>query len=64
MAFASLEALFPFGALGEMLRKDFDRDRPVEAGVGGFVNLAHATGANGGEDFIRAEASSGDEGHS
>jgi len=50
----SLEALFPLGALGEMLGQNFDRDRPLEADVGGLVDLAHAAGSNGSDDLVGA----------
>jgi hypothetical protein len=35
-----LEALLPFGACGELLRKNFDGYRAVETSVGGFVDFS------------------------
>jgi hypothetical protein len=46
-----------------MRGQDFDRDRAIETGVAGFVDLAHPAGPDGREDFIRAEAHAGREGH-
>lgn len=43
--------------LGEMPRKDFDRDHAVQPGVARFVNLTLPTGANGGKDFVWARRS-------
>ena len=60
----TLEARLAFGALGQVLREDLDGNRPVEPSVLGFVDLAHAPLADWGEDFVRAEARSGCEGHS
>ncbi len=50
----AFEACLAFGALGEMLGEDLDGDGPVEAGVVGFVNLAHSSLADWREDFVRA----------
>ena len=36
--------------------QDLDRDDAIEPRVAGLVDLAHAAGAEGGEDFVRAEA--------
>ncbi len=44
-----------------MLGQHLDGDRAIEAGVAGFVHLAHAAFANSGEDFIRAEPNAGGE---
>jgi len=60
----ALEAGFALRAFGEMLGEDLDRNDTVEAGVFGFVDLAHPPGPDGSEDFIRAEARSGSQGHS
>ena len=43
--------------------QDLDGDHAVEAGVARSINLAHATRTEGGEDFVRTEASAGREGH-
>ena len=45
----------PLEALRELLFGDLDRDDPVQACIARFVNLAHATGADRREDFVRAE---------
>jgi len=60
----TLESGLALGALGEMLGEDFDGDDAIQAGVVGFVDLAHAAGSNGSEDLVGAEAGSGSEGHS
>ena len=39
--------------------QDLDRDVAVEARVARAVDLAHAAGAEGGEDLVGAEAGSG-----
>jgi hypothetical protein len=46
----------------ECIGKDFDRDRAVEPGVSGFVDLAHTAGPEGGQDLERPEAPAGTEG--
>ena len=38
-----------------MLGQHLDGDRAVQAGVGRLVDLAHAAGAEGGTDLVRAE---------
>ena len=43
--------------------KDLDRDRAVEAGVAGLVDLAHAARTNSRLDLVGSEAGSGDEAH-
>jgi len=48
----ALEARPPIGISGEVIGKDFDRDRAMEAGVAGLVNFAHAPGANETEDLV------------
>ena len=50
-------------ALGDVVGEDFDGDGAVEAGVFGFVDFAYAAGADGGDDFVRAEFVAGAEGH-
>jgi hypothetical protein len=45
----------------ERVRENFDRDRPIEPRVAGFVHLAHPAGAEQGQDFVRAEAGAGRE---
>ena len=46
-----------------MLGQHLDGDGAVEAGVGGFVDLAHAPGAEGGVDLVGAEGCSRCERH-
>lgn len=46
-----------------MLREDLEGDRPIEAGIGRFVDVAHAAGTDRGLDFIRPETSAGTENH-
>ena len=46
----------------ERLGQDFDGNVPIELRVARAVDLAHAAGANGGEDFIGAEPGAGGEG--
>ena len=41
---------------GERLREDLDGDRAIEPRVARLVDLAHPAGAEGGENFVRAEA--------
>ena len=50
----AIEAGFALGAFGEVLGEDFDRHRPVEARVLGFVDLAHAPGSDGRDDLVGA----------
>jgi hypothetical protein len=58
----ALEARQPLGILGEDVRQDFQRDVAVELGVAGAIDLAHAARADGGDDFIGAEARAGGKG--
>ena len=46
-----------------MLRQHFNGYIVVMAGVEGAINFTHAAGADGGEDFIRAQPCSSREGH-
>ncbi len=46
-----------------MLGEDFDGDRAVEAGIAGFVHLAHAPSPEGGDDLIRTKPNAGGERH-
>ena len=52
------------GVAGDGRRQHFDRDRPFQVAVGRAIDLAHATGANGGNNFIWAEARAGGQGQS
>ncbi len=51
-----LEASLPFGAFGEVLGKNFDGYRAVEAGVGGFVDFAHSAGTDRRKRFDKDRA--------
>jgi hypothetical protein len=53
-------ALEPFR---ELFVRNLDRDGAIEARIAGFVNFSHAAGANGRDDLIRAQASSGRQRH-
>ena len=59
----ALEPREPLGVVGEQLRQDLDRDVAIQPGVARAIDLAHPAGAKGGEDFVRAEASPGGQGH-
>ena len=59
----ALEALAELRIGRERVGQDLDRDGAIEARVAGPVDLAHAAGAEGGEDFVRAEAGAGGKGH-
>jgi hypothetical protein len=48
---------------GYVLGQDLDGDDVIEAGVAGFVDLAHTAGPNGGKDLVRAKPGAGREGH-
>jgi hypothetical protein len=51
----ALEALALIWIDRKVLGKNFDGNGTVEAGVIGFVDLAHPAGAKGREDFVRAK---------
>jgi len=51
----ALEACAKRGIAGNMSRKYFDRNRPAQARVGRLIDLAHSTGADTRDDFVRAE---------
>ena len=48
---------------GEGRRQDLDGYGAVEAGVVGAIDFAHSTGAEGSQNFIRAETISSGERH-
>ena len=50
-------------AFGDVFGQDLDGDGAVEPGVAGFVHLAHAAGAERGEDLVGAEFVASVEGH-
>ena len=58
-----LEPLLQIGISRDMLGKHLDGNGPVQAGVAGFVDFAHAPGAEGGFDLVGAKPSSSFKGH-
>ena len=52
----ALEPGEPLGILRERVGQDLDRHVATERRVARAIDLAHAAGAEGGEDFVRAEA--------
>jgi hypothetical protein len=42
----TLEALARLRIAGKMFRQDFDRNGPLQPRIAGFVDLAHASGAD------------------
>ena len=48
-----LESASPFGVVGKIKRQHLDRDVAFQAAVSRSLDLAHATGANGCENFVR-----------
>jgi len=59
----AFEARAAFRVGAEFLRENLDRDRTVEAGVAGAVNLAHASGANQRPDLVGPEPRARRQGH-
>jgi hypothetical protein len=55
----ALESLAQFRAIGEVSGQNFDRNNSIEARVAGFINFSHSARTNRGENFVRAEPSSG-----
>jgi hypothetical protein len=55
----ALETRNPFGIAGEDLRQDLDRDVAAKLGIARTIHLAHAAGADGRQDLIRTDASTG-----
>jgi hypothetical protein len=43
--------------LREQVREDLDGDVAIEPRIAGAIHLSHAAGADGGQDFARAETS-------
>ena len=52
----------PFGVAREDIGQHLDRDVAIQLRIARAIDLAHAAGAQGGEDLIRAEAKAGVEG--
>ena len=63
MARFTIEAIAELWVRGERLGENLDRDDAIESRVARAIHLAHATRAEGGEDFVRAEASACGQGH-
>src|SRR5262249_49905310 len=59
----AFETLLRLGAVRKVRREDLDRDRPLEPRVARLVDLAHASGADRGQDLVGTEASSRSERH-
>ncbi len=45
--------------VGDRRQQHLDRDVAIQLGIARAIHLAHAAGAEGGEDFVRAEARAG-----
>ena len=58
-----LETHQAIGSGGEEFGQDLQRNIATEPGVACLVDLAHAARAERGEDFVRAKACAGSEGH-
>ena len=54
----ALEAGAGLGVRRQVRRDDFDGDASIEPGIARLVDLAHATGANEGDDFVVPQAGS------
>jgi len=50
----AIETGAEFSVGAEMRRENFDGNDALEASIAGFVDLAHAAGADGGLDFVRS----------
>ena len=51
----TFEARDAIGVAVDGGRQHLDRDAGAQAGIARLIDLAHAAGANGADDFIRAE---------
>ena len=58
-----LEAREPIRIARDRFGQDFDRDIAIQLRVSGSIHFAHAAGADGGQDLVRAEPSSHGKGH-
>ena len=58
-----LEAGQAVGVRREGVRKDFQRNIPIQLGVSRLVHLSHTASANAGRDFVRSEPYAGCEWH-
>ena len=59
----TLEAGQAVGVISKHVRQDLQRHVPVQLGVTGAIDLAHAARSDEGGHFVRAEAGTGAEGH-
>ena len=50
------EAREPIGVVGKGRRQGLDRDITTQAGIVGAIDLAHPTGAERRDDFVRSKA--------
>ena len=48
----ALESLAQFGTVRKMSGKNLDGNDAIEAGIAGFINLAHSARTDSGEDFV------------
>ena len=58
----ALEAGEAIGIAGEGIRQNLERDVAIQLRIARAIHLAHAAGAKGREDFVRAEAGAWSEG--
>ncbi len=58
-----LEPLAEIGIVGDMRQEHLDGDDAIQAGVGGFVDFAHAPSAELGLDFVGTESCTGTQTH-
>jgi len=59
----ALEPRHALGVTGQRLRQNFDGDIAAEPGIVSAVDLAHAASADGREDFVGAQSSTGGQLH-
>ena len=59
----ALESLLQVGIVRDERGEDFEGDDAIEAGIPGFVDLAHPARPEGGLDLIRAKSSAGRQAH-
>ena len=57
------EAREALGIVGNGGEQDLDRDLAIQLRIARAIHLAHAAGAQQGDDLVRAEAGAGAEGH-
>jgi hypothetical protein len=60
----ALEALAVFGVAGKVRGQHFDSDGAVETLIARAINLAHAAGADGRENFVWSQMTAGFNWHS